>query len=365
MFSKSRIWFIGIVIALVIVLLTIFIAPNKSTNSSGSTYSRDPAGYGAWYAFMKQKGANIERWQKSEQTLFNTQSNTPTTLLRINSQLQPEPYLQEVLPWIHEGNNLIILGVRQPATRANFNSWHKTPSGSVKIVSSRRNINLQNSVESQILEDEFGAIIWERQLQSGRIVFVTIPHLAANAYQDIEGNYELLAKLATEGGHKILVDEYMHGYKDEEVIAEEAGENVFSYLSKTPLAVVVLQTMIILLVAIWGHNRRFGQPVTIETPKVNNSEAYINALAGVLQKAGSTEFVLEVVGKEEQLQLQKHLLLGKTPLEKEVVVKAWKQQKGSSTQELKDVLNWQRKKSRLKEADLLLWLDKWAKIRGS
>ncbi|MGB7519173.1 MAG: hypothetical protein WA896_06030, partial [Spirulinaceae cyanobacterium] len=221
-----------------------------------------------------------------------------------------------------------------------------------------------HNLENQLLTDDFGAIIWQQPQQAGRIIFVTTPHLAANAYQDIEGNYELLAQLATEGSKKLFVDEYLHGYKDEEVIEEEAGGNVFSYLSKTPLAVVAIQAIIILLVAIWGHNRRFGQPITIETPKVNNSEAYINALAGVLQKAGSTEFVFKVVGKEEQIQLQKALLLGTTPLEKEALIQAWKQQKGSSTQELKDVLNWQRKKDRLKEADLLLWLDKWAKIRA-
>ncbi len=360
MFSRRKLWLIGIVVLGIIILLTVFVAPNKSTTSSGSTYSRNPSGYGAWYSFMENKGVDIERWQKPTSRLFELDSNIPATLLQINSAIQSQPYLDNVAPWLEKGNTLIVLGIEQSATKAKFRTWHKTPSGSIKIVTSRRNLNREN----QILGDDFGAIIWEKQLQSGRIIFVTTPHLAANAYQDIEGNYELLAQLATEGSKKLFVDEYMHGYKDEEVIEEEAGGNVFSYLSKTPLRVAAIQTIIMLLIAIWSHNRRFGQPVTIETPKVNNSEAYINALAGVLQKAGSTEFILEVVGKEEQLQLQKSLLLGTTPLEKEALIQGWKQQKGSSTQELKDVLNWQKKKSRIKEADLLLWLDKWAKIRS-
>jgi hypothetical protein len=38
-----------------------------------------------------------------------------------------------------------------------------------------------------------------------------------------------------------------------------------------------------------AQNRHFVQPVTLDTPVINNSQAYIQTLAGVLQKADSTE----------------------------------------------------------------------------
>ncbi|MGB7521218.1 MAG: DUF4350 domain-containing protein, partial [Spirulinaceae cyanobacterium] len=141
MFSRSKLWLIGIIIVAALALLTIFIAPNKSTSNSGSTYSRDPAGYGAWYSFMENKGVNIERWQKPTSTLFDSESSTPTTLLQINSRIQPQPYLDKVIPWLRKGNTLIVLGIQQPVTKAEFSTWHKTPSGSIKIVTSRRNHN--------------------------------------------------------------------------------------------------------------------------------------------------------------------------------------------------------------------------------
>jgi hypothetical protein len=52
----------------------------------------------------------------------------------------------------------------------------------------------------------------------------------------------------------------------------------------------LIQGTIILLVAIFAGWNRFGQPVTLSAPQVDNSEAYIQALAGVLQKANSTDF---------------------------------------------------------------------------
>jgi hypothetical protein len=96
---------------------------------------------------------------------------------------------------------------------------------------------------------------------------------------------------------------------------------------------------------------------------VDNSEAYIQALAGVLQKADSSEFVLEVVGKEEQLQLQKALLLGQIQLDHQSLVEAWVQQTGHPAAELEQLLQVQSRKGRMSESDLLTWLRKWEQIR--
>jgi hypothetical protein len=96
---------------------------------------------------------------------------------------------------------------------------------------------------------------------------------------------------------------------------------------------------------------------------VNNSEAYIQALAAVLQKAESSEFVLEVVGKEEQVQLQKALFLGQEQLDPQSLVNAWMQQTGRPAAELEQVLQMQSQKARIRETELLKWLGKWQQIR--
>jgi hypothetical protein len=125
----------------------------------------------------------------------------------------------------------------------------------------------------------------------------------------------------------------------------------------------LVQVAILLLVAIWAGNRRFGKPEALPTPVVNNSEAYIQALAAVLQKAESSEFVLEVVGKEEQVQLQKALFLGQEQLDPQSLVNAWMQQTGRPAAELEQVLQMQSQKARIRETELLKWLGKWQQIR--
>lgn len=82
-----------------------------------------------------------------------------------------------------------------------------------------------------------------------------------------------------------------------------------------------------------------------------------------MQKAESSEFVLEVVGKEEQLQLQKALGLGSALLDHQTLVAAWVQQTGRPAAELEQVLQLQSKQRRISERDLLTWLGKWQALR--
>jgi hypothetical protein len=156
----------------------------------------------------------------------------------------------------------------------------------------------------------------------------------------------------------------IHGYKDQEVAAKEEAQDFISYLAKTPLLAGLLQAGVLILVLIIAQNRRFGRPLTLSAPVIDNTEAYIQALAGVLQKAESGEFVVEVVGKEEQLQLQKALGLGTVLVEHPILVKAWIEQTQRPASELEQVLRIQAKKRRLSDQELLNWLGQWQSIRS-
>ncbi len=275
----------------------------------------------------------------------------------------------------------MILGVYQPVTAAPFSTMQKAGDLSVKIDTRRR----EKKAKEGLLGDRFGAVVWQESIGKGRIIYASTPHLAANAYQDFQGNYEFLAQLVTqskerEGGRErereknqliansqvqnsIWVDEYIHGYKDTEAIKQKSAESLFSYLAKTPVFPALVQGFMLLLVAIWAGNRRFGKPLTLSAPVVDNSEAYIQALAGVLQKANSSEFIVEVVGKDEQLQLQKTLFLGQEQLDHQSLVKAWVQQTGRPAKELEQLLEMPSQKQRLSEKDLLAWLEQWEQTR--
>lgn len=376
--TKRQLWLFGMITVGAIILITLIAAPANNKLNSGSTYGRAPNGYGAWYAFMSERETPVQRWQKPFEQLIDSQNAiSPMTLLRVYSNLtfpgldkqSKLQLLEKEQNWIGRGNTLVLLGVWQPMTEALFSTMHSAEVGKIKIETGRRNKN----VKQPILGDRFGAIVWQEKIGKGQVIFATTPHLAANAYQDYQSNYEFLAQLVTQekegktskGGqaNSVWVDEYIHGYKDAEVIRREKGRNVFSYLGQTPLFSAFVQGLILLLVGIWMANRRFGQPLTLSSPIVDNSEAYIQALAEVLQKANSTEFVVEVVGKQEQLQLQKALMLGEVPVDPQTLVDAWVQQTGRSATELKQLLQIQSRKRRMNETELLTWLGQWEQIR--
>lgn len=336
----------GLIALAVIIGLTLFIAPRSNRITSGSTFSRSPDGYGAWYAYMQRQGTPVERWRKPTREI-NQISGTGNTMIQVDSSglgiANPD------LKWVDRGNTWIILGGRSlAATEAGFSTQHQSDRGLVKIETSRR---LTSDKESKrLLGDRFGSIVWEELQGKGRIIHAATPFLAANAYQDEPGNYPFLAQLAT--GKKIWIDEYLHGYRDE-TAKTESQQTWLGYLIGTPLSVVFLQTIVLSIVLIWAKNRRFGQAQPIDSPRVNDSEAYTQALAGVLYKAGRSEFVIDVIGREEQLRIQRSLGLGGVLVDREVLINAWVQQTGRPAAELAQLFP---EKQRLSEQELLKWL---------
>ena len=118
------------------------------------------------------------------------------------------------------------------------------------------------------------------------------------------------------------------------------------------------------MIAVWAYNHRWGEAEKLSTVKVNNSQAYIEALAGVLSKANSSQFLVEVIGKEEQRQLQKTLGLGDSLLDHQTLIKAWVQQTQGKPEQLRSLLRVSARKHKISETDLLAWLKGWEKIRG-
>ncbi len=383
MIQLSRRQMTGLAIALAaIVVLTLFLAPGGNLQQSGSTYSRSPDGYGAWYAYMEKRGTPLQRWKKPANVLFFPKGEeakrytpakgklvlpkTPITLLQINTRMESMFANDD---WVKQGNVLLLIGMKAPATEAPFTSDVESPIGKVRIDTGRRQSLAPPKDQLEFkktgrLSDRFGGVVWQEEIGKGRVIYAVTPHLAANAYQDFQANYEFLAKLVTEPGNPIWVDEYLHGYKDPVVNKDgQPEDNLFSYLMRTPLSLVAMQTAILLLLLIWGQNRRLGPPEPLTAPAIDNSAAYIQAMAGVLQKAECSEFVLETVGKAEQLEVQKALGLGITPLPLETLTLAWEQQTSRPAQELQSVLKPAGDRLRLSETDLRQWVDKVKELR--
>jgi hypothetical protein len=369
---RQRKWlWMGIAIA-VIIILTLVAAPNSGRkNDSGSTYGRSPDGYGAWYEYMSKQEIPLKRWRKPF-SQFIEDDIQDATYLKILSKSDYLVGLESTLSsaesnWVSQGNTLVIIGKYQPATAAPFNSsisyrQQTLSNDRIEIATTRR--FRPGSKEQSILQDEYGAVVWQEEIGKGKVIYCTTPYLAANAYQDNPDNYQFLAELVSDH-QTIWVDEYIHGYKDKESIAEEQQSDILSYLAQTPWFLLLIQTVLIAIISAITSFRRFGLPIKPQTVIADNSTAYINALAGVLEKANSTDFVVEAIAKDEQHKLQQALGLGKSLVDEQTLLAAYKQQRGETAADLSQLLQVSNAGKKISDAQLITWIQKWQKLNQS
>lgn len=386
--NLKRRWKYLAIAALVLLVLTGLFAPQRGNQILyGSTYGRAPSGYGAWYQYMADQGTPIERWQKPLETFIAEQGSDdgPVTLLQVGeSPIWIEDYAknqEDLEVWLTQGNRLITLRTQGEVTSAPPRSEIETPLGAVTIETRRRRltdsskpepeealearIQLQSQLETSqseapqtyalaspvqnsetlesgsinILEDDYGAIAWAEAEGEGSYIYSVTPDLGANAYQNSPGNFAFLAGLVKANGAKLWVNEYSHGYQDKDGSSDAAAVTWGDYFLGTPLMLAWIQLLVLLAIALIALNRRWGLPTPLETPRLNNSEAYIGALAGVLRRSGSNGFVLSQWQSAERQRLQRQLGLGNRPIELTALLTSWEQQTGESADAIKRLLS--------------------------
>ena len=343
--TRRTVW-IGLIALGVLCLLLVVLAPESGRKTSGSTYSRAPEGYRGWYEQAVDQGVTLQRWQRPIEEILTEGEAGGQTLLRIFSGNVSRIIAEGVYSdedwfddWLAAGNRIITLGVREPVSEAKFETLQDSPQGKVKVHTTRRQTDLTNN-RARLLNDQYGAVVWRENLDPGMAIYSTTPHIAANAYQDMPGNYGFLTELVTaEGGGTVWIDEYLHGYKDADVVVEEVTGSWGEYLSSTPVAVAAIQLSLLVLLFILAQNRRAGTLATLPTPKVDNSQAYIDALAGVLRKANSYTFVASAIARAERQQVQQALGLGQAAVDDETLMAAWQQQTGKDGKALRSLLS--------------------------
>ena len=399
-FSQSfslRQWFTFGILAAGLLLFTLLSAPNNP-RSDGSTYSRSPEGYGAWYAYVERSGQAIDRWEKPLPVLFGTDRSGPyqndvqeisdthsstssptyspikspssirTTLIQITSEADSARIDRR---WIEQGNRVILIGTSKSKTQltkadfhsevpVKFGSSSNPQSGTLKIATTRRKASSSQTSSQTLVSDSYGTLVWRTTIGSGEIIHILPTFLAANAYQNEAQNFAYLQDLTQ--GDRILMDEYIHGYRDSKTAATEGKGDLSTFLANTPIALIVLQTLIILSVLIYGKNWRFGAVRSLNPPIINNSRAYIQALAGILQKANSTDFVTSTLSHAELKKLQRSLGLGTATLDPETILQTWTLQTGRSATEFRDAflfsLGNKDRHPKPSEAELTQWLAK-------
>lgn len=362
---------IGLLAVAVLGLTMLAAAPGNNKINTGSTWGNEPEGYGAWYDYMQTQGMTIERWQRPISELLEKRDGEagPATLLQVISPDAPSGASlnnSALATWKQQGNHLIVLTKIGSVTAADFSTEVDFKAGAVTVETRRRfnpeatdatlvssqavtdqsvtdqSVTAQSAANQQdtpmvpLLADDYGAVVWQRNSDGqGLETYSSTPFIGANAYLSSPGNFAFLSELVQQSGGPIWVDEYLHGYKDSDVVIKETAGSWVSYLAKTPWLIAAVQGGVILLVALIAQNRRVGSRQTLPTLQVDNSEAYIKALAGVLHKANNHDFLVETLSRAERKTLQRALGLGDAPVSPETLETAWQQTTGRSAAELK------------------------------
>lgn len=356
---KSLLWLgLGLI---GLVVLTIFSAPNSNKLTAGSTYSRNPNGYGAWYEYISEQGLIVKRWQKPFSEIIKSPTDQKITYIQIlpKKLYSSSSFFLQESDWIAKGNRLVILGDPEPVTEAEFVSEQSTKDFAVQIKTTRR----RKHADNPILEDEFGAVVWQEKVGKGEVIYSATPYIGANAYQGVANNFEFLTSLVDDE-QTIYVDEYIHGYKDLATRKLEKQTTLSDYLRNTIWFPFAIQGLLITVIALLLSWQRFGQRKLLKSKSIDNSQAYIEALAGVLEKAESSDFVVKTIGKDEQLKLQKKLGLGRKILPAKTLVEKWSQQAKNPSTKLQELLNLSKSPTQMNPKSLMRWIQNWQEINS-
>ncbi|KAI9134121.1 DUF4350 domain-containing protein [Acaryochloris sp. CCMEE 5410] len=351
-------WLWAILVAAALLILLFFSAPNQQ---DGSTYSRSNKGYRGWYDFMVEQGYSINRWQKP----YSELQGQNQTLIRITPSLEKAreqvPSWDNFDSWVSQGNTVILLTWDGPVTAASFNSDLVSEAGPVRIETARR--QKIGSKQQSHLKDDYGSVVWSQSFGKGQMIFAAYPWIGANIYGDQPGNYLFLQQLVPES-KTIWMDEWLHGYRDQQnQSAEDARnpENLWLFFAQTPVAAMAIQGVLLTLIWIWGHNHRFGLPLRLPQASKDNSQQYIQSLAGTLNHANQRELVLTQLSQYLRQSLAQRLgltsrLESQLPTDNALAAQ-WSMISGRNDQELLELLQPSGQQS-ITDQTLLAWVNK-------
>ncbi len=364
--SKSSAWFSrlpfwGWALIALLCLSVIVTAAAPQSYPKGSSYDQSLNGYVQWYAFMEAQNHPIRRWRKAYDQLKD-EGQTLIQVADVERFQNPSLESPEILDWVKQGNTLIELNWSGGVTGAPFRSELPTPKGSVQIETTRRyGTHIDNS-NAVLLKDAFGGVIQSESYEKGRIIRSVYPWIGSSIYAKKGANFQTLADLVTQRKGTIWVDEWIHGYHDIDpasAVAKAERQDLWDYLARRPIAVMAGQGVLLLLLLLWGQNQRFGALLKITPPPRNSSEQYIQALADTLNTHGHTEYVLALLGQSLRDRLKFRLRLVGADLAGDgdgEISAEWARVTGRPASELLELLEQSRVEKRLRDSELLDWV---------
>ena len=299
-----------------------------------STHNSKESGYKALFELCRRVGLDCRRFESPYRDLPGEKA-----VLVIVAPDYPLKKFEEdhVLKWVAAGNKLVYLdNFMYGAAQRLLGRLHLKATGARSVgdavlespddIPEMQHVSqLVLSAETRlsggrtILADERGALLVEVNYGRGRCLLGSVPNLCANrriCEKDNWGNFQFMVNWLKSCRAPVAFDERVHGYT--------SAQNVFIYLARSPMGLVVLQLFIVFCLALLSLNQRFGpaRPVPVRR-KIVTSE-FIGGMARTYQKARAYDAAFSILYGSFRTRLCR--ALGLSPREKiEEIARSWSQ----------------------------------------
>jgi len=138
------------------------------------------------------------------------------------------------------------------------------------------------------LANSGGARLVDYPHGQGRIVVLTDPYIFTNAGLSLKDNLQLAINVLGAAGGLIAFDEYHQGRG----ITRNA---LVSYFSGTPVLAICGQLILVALLVLWTHGRRFARPLPLVQVDRRSSLEFVASMAELQQRARTYDLAIENV----------------------------------------------------------------------
>jgi Domain of unknown function (DUF4350) len=299
--EDRRLLIITIAVFVVASGLAILLSPGgEGDEQFATTYSTVSEGTKAAYLLLQESGYRVERWQRSPEQL---PASEKSVLLLTDPTETPNPReIAALHRCVSNGGTLILAGEMAsmfissppplliPTMTHSWNTYSAiTPSAqalgasSIKLDTSARWISPSAGIP--LYGDNRGSVVMQFPMGKGQVLWLASASLLSNAGLREAHNLEFLLASVGSTEHRVLWDEYFHGYRELAPVAATAHSQV-KWLTA--------QLAFFALAVLFTFSRRSG-PERAPVPESRlSSLEFVSALGDLYERVGTVNVAVDI-----------------------------------------------------------------------
>ena len=321
--GDRKILIIAGVAFVVLVVIGFLLAPANQDTEIATTYSTASGGAKAAYLLLKESGYDVERWEKPTNLL---KPDRHTVLVIADAFAAPDQKDKSVIEqFISGGGTVIATGIAGAAflpedhSETDAEPGHPrsvftalTPSAITRAAPSITLAPVARWLRSSgipLYGDHDRTVATQLPLGEGKAIWLASATPLTNSGLKEKNNLEfLLAAIGDPRQTRVLFDEYVHGYGDQD--SEERSHPL--------LIALLLQSGLLAAVVLFTFSRRSGplRPLAIES-RLSPLE-FVETLGGLYEQANAASIAVDVYYQRFHFWITRRLGLGKDASPEEI-----------------------------------------------